>query len=160
MDAPITVRPARPSDLGGIVAIYNFYVERTAATFEVCSVTPDEKRPWYEAHSGGGPHRIWVAVDDQDGVRAWASTSPFRPRAAYGTTVEASVYCRADSRGSGLGARLYAELFRSIEDQDLERIVAGVAQPNPASMALHRRMGFREVGTFTRVVGSSDATGT
>jgi phosphinothricin acetyltransferase len=151
MDEPFTLRPARPSDLPGIVAIYNFYVERTAATFEVRPVTPEERRTWFEGHTGRGPHRLMVAVDGANAVRAWASTSEFRPRAAYRTTVESSVYCREDSRGIGLGARLYGALFRAIEAEDLERIVAGVAQPNPASMALHRRLGFREVGTFTRV---------
>jgi len=84
-------------------------------------------------------------------VVGWATTSPFRPRAAYATTVESSVYLRPGSLGKGIGARLYTELFRSIEGEDVERVVAGITLPNPASVRLHRRFGFRRVGTFHRV---------
>ena len=80
-----------------------------------------------------------------------ATTSRFRPKAAYDTTVEASVYCSPDCIGQGIGTRLYTELFRSIAGEDINRIVAGVTMPNPASLALHRRFGFTEVGLFSSV---------
>jgi phosphinothricin acetyltransferase len=46
---------------------------------------------------------------------------------------------------------LYRALFEAIADQDINRIVAGIAQPNPASNALHERLGFQEIGLFTEV---------
>ncbi len=147
----VSVRPGVSSDLGAIVGLYNHYVERTAATFEVAPVEARDRQAWFEAHSRGGPHRLLVADDPDGALVGWATTSPFRPRAAYATTVEASVYCRADSLGRGVGGALYAELFRSIQDEDVERIVAGISLPNSASLALHQRFGFRHVGTFTRV---------
>ena len=147
----LTVRPAEPGDLAAIVGIYNHYVERSAATFEVEPVTAEARRGWLEEHSKGGRHRVLVAEERTGELVGWASTSPFRPRAAYGTTVEASVYCRPDLLGAGVGSRLYAGLFGAIQGEDLERIVAGVSVPNPASVALHRRFAFRHVGTFTRV---------
>jgi len=147
----VSLRPAQQGDLPAIVAVYNHYVQHTAATFEVRPVTVEERAPWLEAHSRGGAHRLIVAVDGDDDVRGWACTSEFRPRAAYGTTVEASVYCRADSLAGGIGSRLYRSLFRAIEGEDLERIVAGITLPNAASVELHRRFGFHQVGTFTRV---------
>lgn len=149
--AAVSVRPAVASDLGAIVRLYNHYVERTAATFEVAPVDPRDRQDWFEAHSGGGRHRLLVAEDAAGTLVGWATTSPFRPRAAYATTVEASVYCQADRLGRGVGCALYDALFRSIQGEDVERIVAGVSLPNPASLALHRRFGFRHVGTFTRV---------
>lgn len=92
-----------------------------------------------------------VARDASDEVVGWATTSPFRPRAAYDTTVESSVYCRRDRRGQGVGSALYSHLFEAIQEEDIARIVAGVALPNPGSFALHRRFGFVPVGTFTSV---------
>ncbi len=147
----VSVRPAVASDLEAIVGLYNYYVERTAATFEIAPVEPRDRQDWFEAHSRSGPHRLLVADNAAGNLVGWATTSPFRPRAAYATTVEASVYCRADSLGRGVGGALYSALFRSLESEDVERIVAGVSLPNPASLALHRRFGFRHVGTFTRV---------
>ena len=124
---------------------------KTVATFEVTPVGAEERLPWLREHAGGGPHRLVLARDEGDQVVGWATTSSFRPRAAYATTVESSVYCRPGYEGRGVGSRLYGFLFASIESEDIERIVAGVALPNPASLALHARFGFRPVGTFTRV---------
>lgn len=147
----LSVRPGRPPDLDGIVEVYNHYVRNTPATFETTPVDPRERTRWLEEHSNGGRHRLLVAVDRSDRVLGWATTSPFRPRAAYATTVESSIYLRPECTGRGVGTRLYSALFEAIGSEDIERIVAGMTQPNPASLALHLRFGFRHVGTFSRV---------
>ncbi len=151
-EAPdVRVRSGRTDDLDAIVTVYNPYVTATAVTFETVPVRSEDRAPWLAEHLRNGPHRIVVAEEGSGRLVGWATTSPFRPRAAYATTVESSVYCEPRSVGRGIGSRLYEELFRSIQDQDVERIVAGVTLPNPASLALHRRFGFRPVGVFTRV---------
>lgn len=148
---PLRVRAGRASDLPEIVDLYNHYVEHSAATFEIAPVRPEHRRGWFEEHSQGGPHRLLVAEDDEGPLLGWATTSPFRLRAAYATTVESSVYCRAGFTGQGIGTRLYGALFDAIRSEDLTRIVAGVTLPNPSSVALHTRFGFRRVGVFTQV---------
>jgi len=145
------IRPGRSADLEGIVEVYNHYVTRTPATFELFPVDPDGRLPWFQEHSTNGRYRLLVAVDSEERVLGWATTSPFRPRAAYGTTVEASVYVREDSTGRGIGTGLYRALFDAIRSEDIERIVAGITLPNPRSVVLHSRFGFRHVGTFSRV---------
>ena len=145
------MRPGRSRDLGQVNATYNHYVERTAVTFEVSPVSASTRRTWFREHSGPGRYRFLVATDKEEHVLGWATSSPFRPRAAYATTVESSVYCRADSAGQGVGTVLYEALFRSIQEEDIERIVAGITLPNPASVRLHRRFGFQRVGIFHRV---------
>ena len=147
----IRTRPGHTDDLAEVVAIYNHYVAHTAVTFETSIVRPENRTAWLREHLGGGPHRLIVAEDRSGRVVGWATTSPFRPRAAYATTVEASVYCQPSRVGRGVGSSLYGSLFRSIEAEDLERIVAGMTLPNPASLALHKKFGFRPVGIFTRV---------
>jgi phosphinothricin acetyltransferase len=144
------IRPGRAADLESIAAIYNHYVEHSSVTFDVDSVRTADRESWLHEHSGGGRYRLLVATDEGRLV-GWSTTSPFRPRAAYGTTVESSVYCSPRDVGRRIGTQLYAALFDAIADEDIERVVAGVTAPNPASVRLHRRFGFRRVGTFHRV---------
>jgi phosphinothricin acetyltransferase len=147
----VLVRAGTMSDLPSVVAIYNHYVEQTTATFEVLPVRPEDRTEWLHEHSAGGRYRLLVASGSDDEVLGWATSSRFRPRAAYDTTVETSVYCRPGAERRGIGSRLYGSLFESIQAEDVERIVAGIALPNLASVELHRKFGFRRVGTFHRV---------
>lgn len=147
----IEIRPGLRSDLDGILEVYNHYVLHSPATFDITPLRRVDRLPWLLEHAEGGRHRMFVAVDERGQVAGWATTSRFRERPAYATTVESSVYLRPESTGAGLGSRLYQALFDSIRSEDIERIVAGITQPSPASLALHRRFGFRPIGTFSRV---------
>ena len=75
----------------------------------------------------------------------------FRPRPAYGGTRETSIYLHRDARGQGLGRRLYADLIDRLRGDGIHLAVAVVAQPNPASVALHEALGFHLVGTLTEI---------
>jgi phosphinothricin acetyltransferase len=96
-------------------------------------------------------HRLVVAVENGDDGRVigYAGTSRFRPKESYETTVETTIYCSPESTQRGVGTLLYRALFDLLAGEDINRIVAGVTRPNPASVALHERFGFRHVGTFT-----------
>lgn len=143
-----TVRPATPDDLRALTDIYNHYVVTTPITFDLRPFTVEERRPWFDEHAATGRHRLLAAVDSCAACVGYATTSRWRPKAAYDTTVEASVYCRPDVVGTGCGSTLYAALFDGLAGEDVETIVAGVSLPNPASIALHERFGFRSVGVF------------
>ncbi len=147
----MTVRPAVPGDLPALTEIYNHYVLHTAITFDLRPFAPEERRAWFEEHAPTGRHRLLVAVDGDGACVGYAATSRWRPKAAYDTTVEASVYCRADAVGRGCGSKLYAALFDAIRSEDVHRIVAGVSLPNAASVKLHERFGFTRVGVFREV---------
>ena len=82
----------------------------------------------------GAPHPVTSATDARGRCLGYASTSPWRPKPAYSTTVESSVYCHSDAVGQGCGTALYAALFKAIEREDIQTIVAGVCLPNPASV--------------------------
>jgi len=148
---PATIRPATLSDLPALTEIYNYYIAHTTITFDLQPFEPDDRRAWFDDHSSTGRHRLLVAEEEGSGVLGYATTSRWRPKAAYDTTVESSVYCRPDAVGRGIGGTLYSALFESIGGEDVHRIVAGISQPNPASVALHLRFGFRQVGTFSSV---------
>jgi phosphinothricin acetyltransferase len=146
------VRAAVLDDLPALTDIYNHYILHTPITFDVKPYTIDERRPWFEEHASTGRYRLLVAVEEEVGsIAGYATTSRWRPKAAYETTVESSVYCRHDVRGRGIGRLLYQSLFAAIADDDVHTIVAGATLPNDASVALHERMGFTRVGVFLKV---------
>ena len=145
------IRAATLDDLEALTEIYNHYVVNTAITFDLETLTAADRRPWFDEHGASGRHRLLVATDGRGRCVGYASSSRWRPKPAYGTTVEASVYCRPDAVGRGCGTALYAALFGALQQEDINAIVAGVCLPNPASVSLHERFGFRPVGVFHAV---------
>jgi phosphinothricin acetyltransferase len=143
-----SIRAATIDDLPALTDIYNHYVLNTAITFDKQPFSPEQRRAWFDDHAGSGRYRLLVAIDSDQKRLGYATTSRWRPKAAYDTTVEASVYCHPDAVGRGCGSALYTALFASIGAEDVHTIVAGVALPNPASIRLHERFGFRPVGVF------------
>jgi len=147
----VTIRPAAHSDLQWLLEIYNHYILNTPITFSTRPFSLEEFGHWFEEHSDGKRYRLVVAVENKDDghIIGYAGTGRFRPKQAYETTVETTIYCRPECTQRGVGTLLYRALFKLIAGEDIHRVVAGVTLPNPASMALHERFGFRHVGTFT-----------
>lgn len=142
------LRPGRAEDLPQLLAIYNHHVRHGYATFDETEATLAERRAWFATYSRTGPHRLLVAVDG-DRVLGYATSSPYRPHPAFRHTVETSIYLDPRATGQGLGGRLYDALLATLATTSAERIVAAVALPNDASVALHLSRGFSVVGTFT-----------
>ena len=146
--AGIHVRPASDGDLAAINDIYNHYVRESHVTFDLEPVELDGRRDWFSHYAESGPHRVFVAVDEGR-VIGFASSSEFKSRPGYATSVETSVYVTPDAVGKGAGRRLYEKVFQALEGQDVHRAYAGIALPNPASIALHEKFGFKRVALFT-----------
>ncbi|GHB18061.1 GNAT family N-acetyltransferase [Streptomyces chryseus] len=150
--AEVQVRAGTEADLDALTDLYNHYVRETAITFDTAVFTPEQRRPWLLSHPEDGPHRLLVARDVRSGrLLGYATSSPFRPKAAYATSVEVSVYCAPDAGGLGVGTLLYEALFAALEGEDVHRAYAAIAQPNEPSARLHARFGFRHVGTYREV---------
>ena len=142
------VRPAAAGDLEHINEIYNQYIGETHYTFDIEPMTMSTRTEWFSQYAQSGPHRLFVALLE-DRVVGYASSNRFRPKVGYNTSVETSVYLAPDAVGKGAGTRLYETLFNALKDEDLHRAYAGIALPNPASIALHQRFGFKRVAHFT-----------
>ncbi|WUH93121.1 GNAT family N-acetyltransferase [Streptomyces sp. NBC_00433] len=148
----VQVRAGREEDLAALTDIYNHYIRETAITFDISPITPDERRPWLLSHPEDGPHRLLVAHPVGDGrILGYATSSPFRPKAAYATSVEASIYLSPEAGGRGIGTLLYAALFEALADEDVHRAYAGVTLPNEASIRIHQRFGFKQIGVYEEV---------
>jgi phosphinothricin acetyltransferase len=146
--ADVSIRPAIASDVPRLTEIFNHYVVHTAVTFEVAAQTVEQRTQWFAQFGETGRYRLVVA-EDSGRVVGYAGTVRFRPKPAYDTTVETTIYCAPEAVGRGLGSRLYSALFEAIAGEDVHRIVAGYTPPNPGSAALHQRFGFKPVGVFT-----------
>ena len=146
-----TIRAATLDDLEALTDIYNHYIVHSAITFDLRPFTAAGRRPWFDDHAGTGRHRLFVAIDANGSCAGYASSSRWRPKPAYDTTVEVSVYCHPDARGRGCGTALYRALFSTLEREDVHTMVAGISLPNPESIALHEKFGFRPVGVFHAV---------
>jgi len=94
---------------------------------------------------------VTVAVGGSGEVVGWAAIGPWSPRGAYRRTGEVSVYVDPESRGAGTGTALLADLVsRARALPEIHVLLARIAQPNPASVAAHRAVGFRSFGTQRR----------
>jgi phosphinothricin acetyltransferase len=144
------IRRVAPTDLSVLTRIYNHYIENTPITFDVEPYTEEGRRPWLEQFSSAGPHQCFVAEVDGS-TCGWASTGPFRSKAAYGRSAEVSVYLAPDVLQRGLGTALYEALFEGLAEAGLHRALAGITRPNEASVALHTRFGFTPIGVFREV---------
>jgi phosphinothricin acetyltransferase len=144
----VHVRPCTESDLESLNGIYNLYVKETHFTFDVELITIEARREWFSHYSMSGRYRLLVGVSDGK-VVGFAFSSRFRPKPAYETSVETTIYLAPGAVGQGAGSTLYTELFRSLENEDVHRAYAGVSLPNPPSIALHERFGFKRVAHFT-----------
>ena len=144
----IQIRAATRDDLPRLTEIYNHYVLHTPVTFDIDPWAIEQRIPWFEQFDKTGRYRLLVAEKDNL-VVGYAGTTRFRPKAAYDTTVETTIYCAPEFVGKGLGTQLYAALFATLSGENIHRIVAGYVPPNPTSAALHKRFGFRVVGVFS-----------
>lgn len=149
------IRPAVETDLPALNALYDHYIANTVATFDLEPWTAAQRAEWFTHYGRTGPHRVLVAVagDGEPGnpLAGAAWSSAFRPKAAYDSTVETSVYVAPGWEGRRLGSRLYDELFTALAEEPVHRAIAVITTPNEGSVALHRRFGFEEVGTLTQV---------
>ena len=141
-------RLAVAADLGAIGEIYNHYVVNSYATFDEIPRPVEGWKRWWTTYQATGPHRVVVAIDDDGTVLGYACSSPYRQHASFAETVEFSVYNSPGRVGRGVGSALYQRLFDELVDENLHRVVVGIALPNDASVALHRRFGFTEIGVY------------
>ncbi|MGW5121673.1 N-acetyltransferase family protein [Streptomyces noursei] len=146
----IRILPGGEADLVQLTDLYNHYVTGSPATFDIEPVHPEDRRQWLAEHPGTGRHRLLVARE-ADTVLGYATSSALRPKQAYETSVETSIYLAPQHTGRGLGALLYHALFEALAGEDVHRAYAAVTQPNEASMRLHERLGFRPAGIHREV---------
>ena len=137
------IRTATRADAEAIAAIYNHEATRERTTFDLRPRSVVEQQEWLAERSGA--HSVIVAVLNGE-VVGFASLSPYRPRPAYNTSVESSVFVRRDSQRRGIGRALLEHLVALAAEGGFHSMIARIAGRNEASVALHARCGFELVG--------------
>jgi phosphinothricin acetyltransferase len=141
------VRHARPEDAADIARIYNQGIAERIATFET---EPRSAEQIATALAERGDTYPTMVVERDGRVVACAWAGPYRPRACYAGIAEYSVYTGREARGAGAGRAALAVLIEECERRGFWKLVSRIFPENEASLALCRRLGFREVGVYHR----------
>ncbi|AZH80529.1 N-acetyltransferase [Microbacterium sp. Y-01] len=143
------LRDAESADLDTITEIHNHAVVHTTAIWNEDAVDRADRAAWLADRTARG-YPVIVAADET-GVVGYASYAQWRPHSGYRHTVEHSVYVRGDQRGRGIGTTLMTALIERARADGMHVMIGGIESGNTASIALHERLGFREVGRMPQV---------
>jgi phosphinothricin acetyltransferase len=142
------LRQCKPQDASAICGIYNHYVRETVITFEETQVSEADMAQRIVDVSSNLPWYVWAEADR---VIGYAYATPWKARAAYKHSVEAGIYLEHHATGRGIGTSLYKALIADLRRDNFHCVIGGAALPNPASVALHERLGFSKVAEFKEV---------
>jgi L-amino acid N-acyltransferase YncA len=142
------IRSATTADAEAICTIYNHYVLETSITFEEAAVTPGDMQ---SRICETLPSLPWLVWEEGAVVLGFAYAGKWKGRCAYRHSAEVTVYLEPACTGRGIGSKLYEELLATLREHNFHAVIGGIALPNPASIALHERLGFRKVAHFEQV---------
>lgn len=142
------IRLATPADAAAVAAIYAPSVTDTATSFELVPPSTEEMAARIASTLTRTPWLVFASGQD---VLGYAYASKHRDRPAYQWSVEVSAYVRADCQGRHIGAALYTSLMAVLRVQGFQNAYAGITLPNPGSVALHTKLGFRHLGVFEKI---------
>ena len=140
----LKLRAADLRDARAVAEIYNYEVENTTATFDLVPRSIESQEEWLAARSGA--FTTLVAEDSSGEIVGFAALSTYRDRAGYRTTVEDSVYVHRNHQRKGIGKALLNSLLEVARDSGFHTVIARIDSQSTGSIALHRSLGFHEVG--------------
>ncbi|MEU4014357.1 N-acetyltransferase family protein [Microbacterium sp. NPDC028030] len=145
----VRIRDAETADLETITAIHNHAVLHTTAIWNEHEIDLADRVAWLADRTSRG-YPVIVAVDGA-GVLGYASYAQWRPHSGYRHTVEHSVYVLDGQHGRGIGTALMTALIERARTAGMHAMIAGIESGNAASITLHERLGFVEVGRMPQV---------
>ena len=149
----ITIRKFTPDDYAAVKTIYQQGIDMGDATFQ--HQTPN----WNDWNKSKLDCCRLVATDDSD-VIGWAALSGVSGLCVFKGLAEVSLYISDKAQGNGVGHSLLAELISCSEQQGLWTLQSGIFPENKASLALHKKHGFRQVGIREKMGAMQDGTWT
>jgi phosphinothricin acetyltransferase len=159
------IRLATEADLKSINDIYNHYVPISTTTYDLKPMTLAQRRKWFKGRIDIHPVTVALpiaaaseaadamqAADSQEKpIIGWGSLNTWRAKPGYRLTVENSVYVHPDHQRAGVGSAILLDQIERARQLGVHVIVAGIDAEQEASLALHYKYGFREVGRFPQV---------
>lgn len=142
------IREATEGDVGDITRIYNHAIDNTTATFDVEPKTIGDRMKWFNSRT----HAYPVIVATVDGrVVGWGEIRRYGQRKAYRYTVEDAVYVDPERQGEGIGTALLSALIKIAVHKGYHTMIALIVEGNDASVSMHRKFGFEDVGIMREV---------
>ncbi|MCG6119418.1 MAG: N-acetyltransferase family protein [Blastomonas sp.] len=148
MTTALLIRDAVPADGAALAVLYAPFVTHSWVSFE--TEVPDAETMAARIADFGASHG-WLIAELDGGVAGYAYASPHRTRAAYATSADIAIYLAPAAQRRGVGRMLYTALFDRLRAKGIHAVFAGIALPNPASIALHEAMGMVPVGVYREV---------
>jgi phosphinothricin acetyltransferase len=143
------IRNATPHDAPEIAAIYNYYLENTAITFETNPLSVQEMSERIRTIiSQQYPYLVYEASGE---IVGYCYASPWKKREAYRHTVESTVYVSPSAQHKGIGLSLMQALIEELKERSVHAVIACIALPNPQSIGLHEKLNFRQTSHFREV---------
>jgi len=142
------IRAALPEDAARCAEIYAPFVTDSWVSFEL--TPPDSAEMAARITSYGATHG-WLVAEIDGRVAGYAYGSPHRTREAYASSCDVAVYVDPAFARTGIGRALYAQLLPALKQRGYHAAFAGIALPNPGSVALHEAMGFAPLGIYREV---------
>jgi L-amino acid N-acyltransferase YncA len=143
------IRPAENRDAEALSQLYNYFVVHTVTTFETDPIDGEEMAKRVADVKGSG--LPWLVLEQDKAIIGYACAVRWKGRAAYQHSVESTIYLAQGCAGRGLGTALYNELIAQLSTLGVHCVLAGIAQPNEQSVALHEKLGFNKVAHFAEV---------
>jgi len=143
------IRPVKRQDAQALADIYNHYVKNTVITFEEDCINNNEMIKRIEKITN--LDLPWLVIEENDVLLGYAYATPWKARSAYRFSVEATVYLTPKEQGKGLGTELYQALISELKQKSIHSVLGGITLPNPASVALHEKLGMTKVAHFHQV---------
>ena len=148
MEKPL-IRPVTIDDAEAIGRIYNHYILNTIVTFEEQAVSANDMAKRINEYAAVA--LPWLVTEQDGKVVGYAYASKWAGRCGYRFSVESTVYLDPTATGQGHGTKLYEALFAILRSHSMHVVIGGIALPNPASVALHEKVGFQKVAHFKEV---------
>jgi L-amino acid N-acyltransferase YncA len=134
----------RANDWEQVRSIYLEGISSGNSTFETDAPSWEK---WNENHL----EIARLVMRDEESVIGWAALSPISKREVYRGVAEVTVYVTESARGKGIGRALLEALIAESERNGIWTLQASIFPENIASVELHLRCGFREVGRRERI---------
>jgi L-amino acid N-acyltransferase YncA len=144
----ISIRKVTINDALQIAIIYNYYVQNSVVTFDKLPFTKEDFEARIKAISSKFP---FIVFEENNEVLGYAYADTWRTKPAYQHTAECTLYVKHNAFGKKIGSQLYSKLLDLLKAQGIKVVIGGLSLPNPESIGLHKKFGFRKVAHFEKV---------
>ena len=142
------IRQVKESDADALCRIYNKYILDTTITFEESPLQAGEMADRIKTITQTYPRLVY---EENGRVIGYTYASKWKERSAYRYSVETGIYIDSDNFGKGIGTILKGELLKLLKEKSIHSVICGIALPNPASIALCEKFGFKKVAHLEEV---------